>query len=118
MAKSAHASALAAKGLEIEQLTARLDVKKENKKKIMLGSGANHSVIADPTHVNPHTSPSFDRNVEYSGVETASQEVLAVEGQGQIMGVPGVLCSCSGATLVSLGQVLDVHNVNCLVKST
>ena len=116
-AVSDHVSAIAAKDLEIQQLRARLEVK-DNNKKIFLDSGANHCIIADLNHLDPYTSPSFGRSEEYSGVETASQEVLAVEGQGQIMGVPGVICSGAGNSLISLGQVLDVHNANCLVTSS
>ena len=115
------ASINAAQAIEIQQLRARAEKAKEVKlqqKKIYLDSAANHSVISHLTHLDPHTSPSFDRNEEYSGVETASQQVLAVEGQGRIMGVNGVLCSGAGASLVSLGQVLDMHDASCLVTSS
>ena len=44
--------------------------------------------------------------------------MLAVESQGLIMGVNGVLCSGAGASLVSLGQALDMHDASCLVRSS
>ena len=85
---------------------------KRYSKKIYLDSAANTHVISDLTHVDPHTSPSFGRSEEYSGVETASQEVLAVEGLGKIMGMNGVICTGAGASLVSVGKACDKLTVN------
>ena len=111
----------AAMELEIQQLRARAEKAEEvkrYKKKIYLDSAANTHVISDLTHVDPHTSPSFGRSEEYSGVETASQEVLAVEGLGQIMGMNGVICTGAGASLVSIGKACDELTANCLVTSS
>ena len=103
--------------LEIEQLRAEKEVRLKTKK-IYLDSAANANIISDLTHVDPHTSPSFGRSEEYGGVETASQEVLAVEGQGRIMGMDGIICRGAGASLLSLGKACDELNANCLVTSS
>ena len=67
-------------------------------------------------YFDPRTSPSFTSNEEYSGVQTASQEELAVESQVQITGVNGVLCSGAGASFISLGHVCAAHDANCLIE--
>ena len=106
-------SRLATAMLEIEQLRAEKEVKK-----IYLDSAAIKSIIADLIHVDPHTLPSFVRNEELAGVEAANGALLAVEGTGQIMGVPGVLCSGASASLVSMVDVCDLHDASVLVTSS
>ena len=112
------ASQLAAARLEIVQLKAAKEVTPEGGKKIYLDSAANKCIIADINHIDPHTSPSYVRNEEHNGVETANGALLAVEGTGQIAGVKALICPESSATLLSLGQVLDELDASCLVTSS
>ena len=105
----------AALKLEIEQLKAALEVRQ---KKIYLDSGANISIIADVSHVDPHTSPSFCRAEEPHGVETANQTIMPVEGEGQIMGVTGKICTEAGASLVSMSQVLNEHDACAVITKS
>ena len=118
-AMAAVTSQLAAANLEIQQLRAKLEVKNQaEKKKIFLDSAANTSIIADLRHINSYTSPSFLRNEELAGIKAANGGLLAVEGTGQIMGVPGVICSDASASLVSMVDVCDVHDASVLVTSS
>ena len=107
-------SRIAALELENAQLKAALEVRHKKK---YLDSGANVSIIADLVHVDPHTSPSFCRAEEPHGVETANRALMPVEGEGQIMGVTGKLCSEAGASLVSMSQVLCEHDASCVIDN-
>ena len=63
---------------------ARLDTLE---KKILLDSGANVSVISNPSHVDHNTIPSCRRADKSSGVETADKTVMPIAGDGIIKDV-------------------------------
>ena len=92
------ASQLAAVSLELEQLKA-LNVKK----KVLLDSGANHSVISHMSHVDTKTIP-CRRADKSSGVETADGTVMPISGDGIIQGCDGVFCENASHSLVSQSQ--------------
>ena len=101
------------KALKVKYIDDLLKLKIANlerlEKKVLLDSGANISIIADPSHVDANTIPSCRRATKSSGVETADKTVMEITGDGIILGCAGVMCDAASHSLVSLSQFTKTH---------
>ena len=79
------------------------------RKKKILDSGANMSIISDFSHLDLNTP--FCRAEEPRGMETANQSVMAISGSGTISGLDGVLCEGAICSLISVPQMCKSKSV-------
>ena len=90
-------------------------IAKVKRKKKLLDSGANISIISDTSHLDPNTT--FCRAEEPRGVETANQSVMAISGSGTICGLEGALCDDAASSLISVSQLCKAKKAAVILDS-
>ena len=89
-------------------MKAALIAKVMRKKKKILDSGANMSIIFDLSHLDSNTP--LCRAEEPGGVEMTNQSVMAISGSSSISGLEGAFCDGATRSLISVSQLCKDKN--------
>ena len=104
----------------VAMLSAQVASLSENKvrKKQYIDSGANISIVSHMSHLDSNTTPSFRRVDKPFGVETASNGIMKIDGEGKFKNLDSAFCGDAAASLLSVSQFTKSNNVAIVFTGT